>query len=83
MKMYATVNVENLRLYDPTLIYDQGDHVQIPSIDDLSPKYLSKLYEDTILIERSEIQNEGMWNTFMLVSKEKIQEKINGLRLES
>jgi hypothetical protein len=49
MQMYATVNVENLRLYDPTLIYDQGDHVRIPSIDDLSPKYLSKLYEDTIL----------------------------------
>ena len=49
MQMYAIVNVENLRLYDPTLIYDQGDHVQIPSIDDLSPKYLSKLYGDTIL----------------------------------
>ena len=49
MQMYATVNVENLRLYDPTLIYDQGDHVQIPSIDDFSPKYLLELHEDTIL----------------------------------
>jgi hypothetical protein len=43
MKMYAVVNVENLRLYEPPLIDDQGEHVQIPSIYDFFPKYLSKL----------------------------------------
>jgi hypothetical protein len=36
MQMYAVVNVENLRLYEPPLIDDQGEHVQIPSIDDFS-----------------------------------------------
>jgi hypothetical protein len=37
MQMYAVVNVENLKLYEPPLIDDQGEHVQIPSIDDFSP----------------------------------------------
>ena len=30
MQMYAVVNVENLKLYEPPLIDDQGEHVQIP-----------------------------------------------------
>jgi hypothetical protein len=37
MQMYAVVNVENLKLYEPPLIDDQGEHVQIPSIGDFSP----------------------------------------------
>jgi hypothetical protein len=43
MQMYAVVNVENLNLilYEPPLIDDKGYHVQIPSIDDFSPEYLS------------------------------------------
>ena len=49
VQMYAVVNVENLRLYEPPLIDDQGEHVQIPSIDDFSPEYLSELQHDTIL----------------------------------
>jgi hypothetical protein len=49
MKMYAIVNVENLRLHEPPLIDDQGEHAHIPSIDDFSPECLSELHEDTIL----------------------------------
>ena len=30
MKIYSIVNVENLRLYEPPLIEDQGESVQIP-----------------------------------------------------
>ena len=52
MQMYAIVNVENLKLYEPLLIDDQGEHVQIPSIDDFPPEYLTKLHEDTILERR-------------------------------
>jgi hypothetical protein len=52
MQMYAVVNVENLKLYEPPLIDDQGEHVQIPSIDDFSPEYLTELQEDTILDRR-------------------------------
>ena len=33
MKIYSVVNVENLRLIEPPLIDDQGENVQLPSID--------------------------------------------------
>jgi hypothetical protein len=46
--MYVVVNVENLNLYEPPLIDDQGEHVQIPSIDDFLLEYLTELQEDTI-----------------------------------
>jgi hypothetical protein len=52
IQMYEVVNVENLRWYEPPLIDDQGEHVQIPSIDDFSPEYLSELHEDKILDRR-------------------------------
>jgi hypothetical protein len=59
MQMYAVVNVENLRLYEPPLIDDQGEHVQIPSIDDFSPEYLSELHEDTILDRKIRTSKRG------------------------
>lgn len=37
MKMYAFVNVENLRLYEPHFIDDQGENFQILSIEDFPP----------------------------------------------
>ena len=43
MQIYAIVNVENLRLYEPPLIEDQGENVKIPSIEYFSPKYLDEL----------------------------------------
>ena len=33
-KLYSIVNVEKLHLYEPHLIYDQGNDVQLPSIED-------------------------------------------------
>ena len=48
MQMYSIVNVENLRLYEPPLIDDQGSDVQLPSIEYFSPKFLDELKEDTI-----------------------------------
>ena len=59
MQMYAVVNVENLRLYEPPLIDDQGKHVQIPSIDDFSPEYLSELQQDTILDRKIRTSKRG------------------------
>jgi hypothetical protein len=57
--MYAVVNVENLKLYEPSLIDDQGEHVHIPSIDDFSPEYLTELQEDTILDRRMRTSKRG------------------------
>ena len=37
MQMYSVVNVENLRLYEPPLIDDQGSDIQLPFIEDFSP----------------------------------------------
>ena len=37
MQIYCVVNVDNLILLEPPLIDDQGEHVKLPSIDDLSP----------------------------------------------
>jgi hypothetical protein len=59
MQMYAVVNVENLKLYEPPLIDDQGENVQIPSIDEFSPEYLTKLQEDTILDRRMRTSKRG------------------------
>ena len=52
MQMYVVVNVQNLKLYESPLIDDQGEHIQIPSIDDFSLEYLTKMHEDTILHRR-------------------------------
>ena len=43
MQIYFIVNVENLSFYEPPLIEDQRENVQIPSIEDLSPQYLDEL----------------------------------------
>ena len=37
MQMYSVVNVENLRLYEPPLINDQGGDVQMHSIEYFLP----------------------------------------------
>ena len=43
MQIYVVVNVENLRLYEPPLTEDQGENVQIASIEDFSLEYLDEL----------------------------------------
>ena len=57
--MYAVFNVENLRLYEPLLIDDQGEHVHISSIDYFSPEYLSELQQDTILDRKTRTSKRG------------------------
>ena len=59
MQVYEVFNVENLRLYEPPLIDDQGEKVHIPSIDDFLPEYLSELHEDTILDRRMRTSKRG------------------------
>ena len=49
MHIYSVVNVENLKLYEPPMILYEEITVQVPSVDDLSPEYMSELLEDVIL----------------------------------
>ena len=51
--MYSVVSVENLHLYEPPFIFDQGSDIQLPSIEDFSPEYLDELKEDAILDRRT------------------------------
>ena len=41
--MYSIVNVENLKFYEPPMILDQEEDVQVPFVDDFSPEYLNEL----------------------------------------
>ena len=49
MQIYSVVNVENLKFYEPPMILDEDIIVKVPSVDDLSPKYMTELLEDVIL----------------------------------
>ena len=59
MQMYSVVNVENLCLYDPPLIDNQGSDVQLHSIEYFSPEFLDELKEDTILDRRTRASKRG------------------------
>jgi len=41
--------VENLKLFDPPMIMDQGEEVSITSVDEFAREYLDELKEDIIL----------------------------------
>lgn len=49
MKICSVVNAENLRLYEPSIIDDHEENIQIPSIEYFTCEYLDDLYEDSIL----------------------------------
>lgn len=53
MQMYSVVNVENLKLYEPTLIMDTEEVGTVPTVDDFSPEYLNELPEDITLDRRT------------------------------
>jgi hypothetical protein len=43
MQMYSVVNVENLKLYEPPMIMDKYEGVQVLIVDDFSLEYLDEL----------------------------------------
>ena len=43
MHIYSVVDVDSLRLFEPSLIEDPEEQSQLPSIDDLLPEYLTEL----------------------------------------
>jgi len=57
--IYSVVNEENLRLYEPSLIEDPKEQSQLPSTDDLLPKYLNELQEDTVLDRKVRTMRRG------------------------
>ena len=59
MKIYVAINVENLRLYEPPLMEDQGENSQIPSIEDFYLEFLDELQQNTILDKRTRTSKRG------------------------
>jgi hypothetical protein len=59
MQMYSVVNVENLKLYEPPMIMDEDESIQVPTVDDFSPEYLDELQEDVILDRRIRTSQRG------------------------
>ena len=53
MQIYYVVNVDSLSFYEPLLIEDQGEQVQIPSIEYFSSEYLDEIQQGTILDRRT------------------------------
>jgi hypothetical protein len=59
MHIYSVVNVENLKLFEPPMIMDQGEEVSLPSVDEFSPEYLDELKEYIILDRRMKDFTQG------------------------
>ena len=59
MKMYSMINVENLKLYEPPMIMDEDESIQVPVVDVFSPEYLDALQEDVILDRRIKTSQRG------------------------
>ena len=49
MQIYSVVNIKNLKLYEPSMILDEEAKMKVPSVDDLSPEYMSEFPKDVIL----------------------------------
>jgi hypothetical protein len=50
--IYSVVNVENLKLYEPSML-DKEEEQVLPTIEDLTPYSQEELEEDTILQKKS------------------------------
>jgi hypothetical protein len=58
MNIYLVVNVENLKLYDPSML-DQGEERVLPSVEDLAPDAQIELVEELVLQKQSGTTRQG------------------------
>eukprot|EP00253_Pinus_taeda_P023991 PITA_23991 len=58
MHIYSVVNVENLKLYEPSML-DQEEEQVLHSVGNLAPDAKAKLIEDTVLQKRSRTKRQG------------------------
>jgi len=59
MHIYLVINVDCLRLLEPSLIEDPEEESQLPSINDLLPEYLDELHEDIVLYKKVRTKRRG------------------------
>jgi len=53
MNIYSLVNVENLKLYEPSMLDNETKEYVLPTIEDLSLEAQEEFSEDTILQKKS------------------------------
>jgi hypothetical protein len=76
MHIFPVVNVENLKLYDPSML-DQEEEQVLPTIEYIAPYSQEKWEEDTILQNNSRTTRQGkhdLWKIGLkgqLLGKEK------------
>jgi hypothetical protein len=51
--------VDKLKLYEPPMIMDKDESIQVPSVDDFFPEYLDDLREDVILDRKTRTSRRG------------------------
>ena len=59
MHIYSVVNTDCLRLFEPSMIEDPEEQIQLPSVDDLLSEYLNELPEDTMLDKKVRTTRSG------------------------
>jgi hypothetical protein len=58
MHIYPVVNVENLKLYEPSML-DQEEEQVLPSIEDLAPNAQAKFAKDIVSQKQSRTTRQG------------------------
>lgn len=80
--MYSIINVESLKLYEPSMIMDKVEDIQVCTIDDFAPEYLNELRRMSFSKGELRLHIELMWSTSELDLKGFILARLNGLWLE-
>jgi hypothetical protein len=74
MCIYLVVNVENLKLYDPSMLELEEEQV-LPTIEDLTPDAQEELVEDTVLQKKSRTKRQGQHDLFQIELKGQLPRK--------
>jgi hypothetical protein len=59
MHIYSVLNVENTKLFEPSMLDQEIEEHFISTIEDLAPEAQVELEEDTVLQKKSRITKHG------------------------
>jgi len=74
MHIYSFVNVENLKLYEPSML-DQEEEQVLHFVEDLAPDAQAELTEDTILQKRSTTTRQGQQDLWQIGLKRQLPDE--------
>jgi hypothetical protein len=75
------VNVENLKLYEPSML-DQEEEQVLSSIEDLAPDAQAELVEDTVLQKQSRTTRQGQHDLWQIGLKGQLLGKAKWYSME-